>query len=125
MAMQEQQRLLRIGDVILLYYDGNRGREQEAVASDNPDGPGITGGYVFSELRSSEHNAVALFPAEKEHPNLPNVHCKLIMRTRLCKWLRDLAGWIYMSECASLALQLQPSGCLQRTSMRLKRDSTN
>lgn len=51
MAMQEQQRLLRIGDVILLYYDGNRGREQEAVASDNPDGPGITGGYVFSELR--------------------------------------------------------------------------
>jgi len=51
MAMQEQQRLLRIGDVILLYYDGNRGREQEAVASDNPDGPGRTGGYVFSELR--------------------------------------------------------------------------
>jgi len=51
MAMQEEQRLLRIGDVILLYYDGNRGREQEAVASDNPDGPGRTGGYVFSELR--------------------------------------------------------------------------
>lgn len=52
MATQEEQHSLRIGDIILLYYDGNRGKPREQEATDDQDGPGIlTNGYVFSELQ--------------------------------------------------------------------------
>ena len=73
---------------------------------------------TYKLLYSSEHNAVALFPGNVEHPNLPNVHCKLIMMRDTNMYAMENGWW------ASFPLQLQHLGCLQRTSMRLKKDST-